>query len=67
VRPGTPTTITLEENPGKAYPGTLARTSNALDPTARTMLSEVEMENPGGGLTPAGGLGIGLGHRHEDP
>jgi hypothetical protein len=31
------------------------------------MLSEVEMENPGGGLTPAGGLGIGLGHRHEDP
>jgi multidrug efflux pump subunit AcrA (membrane-fusion protein) len=52
VRPGTPTTITLEENPGKAYPGTLARTSNALDPTARTMLSEVEMENPGGEVLP---------------
>jgi multidrug efflux pump subunit AcrA (membrane-fusion protein) len=45
ARPGTPTTITLEENPGKVYRGTLARTSNALDPSARTMLSEVEMEN----------------------
>ena len=45
-------TITLEENPGKVYPGTLARTSNALDPSARTMLSEVEMENPGGEVLP---------------
>jgi RND family efflux transporter MFP subunit len=52
ARPGTPTTITLEENPGKAYRGTLARTSNALDPSARTMLSEVEMENPGGEVLP---------------
>jgi RND family efflux transporter MFP subunit len=52
VRPGTPTSITLEENPGKVYPGTLARTSNALDPSARTMLSEVEMENPGGEVLP---------------
>ena len=46
ARPGTRTTITLEEQPGKVYRGTLARTSSALDPTARTMLSEVEMENP---------------------
>ena len=52
ARPGTPTTITLEENPGKAYRGTLARTSNALDAGSRTMLSEVEMENPGGEVLP---------------
>ena len=52
ARPGTPTSISLEENPGKTYPGTLARTSNALDPTARTMLSEVEMENPNGEVLP---------------
>jgi multidrug efflux pump subunit AcrA (membrane-fusion protein) len=45
-------TISLEENPGKSYPGTLARTSNALDPNARTMLSEVEMENPNGEVLP---------------
>jgi RND family efflux transporter MFP subunit len=46
ARPGTPTAITLEEMPNKVYRGTLARTSSALDPTARTMLTEVEMENP---------------------
>ena len=52
ARPGTPTTLTLEEYPGKVYRGTLARTSNALDPTARTMLSEVEMDNPSGEVLP---------------
>ena len=52
ARPGTATAITLEENPGKIYRGTLTRTSNALDPTARTMLSEVEMENPSGEVLP---------------
>jgi RND family efflux transporter MFP subunit len=52
ARPGTPTSITRKENPGKVYPGTLARTANALDPSARTMLSEVEMENPGGEVLP---------------
>ena len=52
ARPGTPTVITLEENPGKVYRGTLARTSTALDPNARTMLSEVEMENPNAEVLP---------------
>jgi RND family efflux transporter MFP subunit len=52
ARPGTPTAITLEEKPGRVYRGTLARTSNALDPTARTMLSEVEMQNPNGEVLP---------------
>jgi RND family efflux transporter MFP subunit len=52
AKPGTPTVITLEENPGKVYRGTLARTSSALDPTARTMLSEVEMDNPGAEVLP---------------
>src|SRR5262249_30713113 len=52
ARPAPATAITLEENPGKVYRGTLTRTSNALDPAARTMLSEVEMENPGGEVLP---------------
>jgi RND family efflux transporter MFP subunit len=52
ARPGTPTAITLEEQPGKIYRGTLARTSSALDPVARTMLSEVEMDNPAGEVLP---------------
>ncbi len=52
ARPGTSTAITLEENPGRIYRGTLARTSSALDPVARTMLSEVEMDNPTGEVLP---------------
>jgi len=52
ARPGTPTAITLEETPGKVYRGTLARTSSALDPVSRTMLSEVEMDNPTGEVLP---------------
>jgi RND family efflux transporter MFP subunit len=52
ARPGTPTIVTLEESPGKALHGTLARTSNALDPVSRTMLSEVEVDNPTGEVLP---------------
>ncbi|HYB41122.1 MAG TPA: efflux RND transporter periplasmic adaptor subunit [Candidatus Methylomirabilis sp.] len=52
ARPGTDTTITLEEAPGKTYHGTLARTANAIDPTARTLLTEVDVDNPAGELLP---------------
>jgi len=44
--------VTLEETPDKALRGTLARTSNALDPVSRTMLSEVEVDNPTGEVLP---------------
>lgn len=52
ARPGTPTVVTREETPDKALRGTLARTSNALDPVSRTMLSEVEVDNPAGEVLP---------------
>ena len=52
ARPGTPTTVTLEEAPDKVLRGTLARTSNSLDPNSRTMLSEVEVDNPTGDVLP---------------
>jgi multidrug efflux pump subunit AcrA (membrane-fusion protein) len=52
ARPGTPTVVTMEEAPDKALRGTLARTSNALDPNSRTMLSEVEVDNPRGEVLP---------------
>jgi len=48
AQPGTPTAVTLEEMPGRVFRGTLARTSNALDPVTRTMVSEVEVENSTG-------------------
>ena len=67
ARPGTPTAVTLEEIPGKVFHGTLARTSNAVDPVARTMLTEVEVDNPTGEILPGAyvvvRLGVGRGTR----
>ncbi|HEY4352048.1 MAG TPA: efflux RND transporter periplasmic adaptor subunit [Paraburkholderia sp.] len=44
--------LTLTETPGKHYPGTVARTSGAVDPTQRTMLVEVAVDNRNGELLP---------------
>jgi RND family efflux transporter MFP subunit len=67
ARPGTPTAITLDEKPGKVYRGTLARTSSALDPSARTMLSEVEMDNPHGEVLPGAYVVVRLRVGRETP
>ncbi|CAB3752800.1 efflux RND transporter periplasmic adaptor subunit [Paraburkholderia humisilvae] len=44
--------LTLTETPGKHYPGTVARTSGAVDPTQRTMLVEVAVDNRNAELLP---------------
>jgi RND family efflux transporter MFP subunit len=38
--------------PGRRFPGTVARTANALDPASRTMLVEIRVPNPNGLLLP---------------
>ena len=51
VRPGqTPANITLAEFPGKKFPGKLVRTSEAINATTRTLLTEVDLDNPGATL-----------------
>src|SRR5262249_15881374 len=51
VKPGeTVADVTLSEFPGKRFPGRLARTSEAINATTRTLLVEVDIENPGGTL-----------------
>jgi RND family efflux transporter MFP subunit len=51
VKPGKTTAgITLAEFPGKEFSGTLVRTSNAINATTRTLLAEVDLDNPGGKL-----------------
>ncbi|MFM0069664.1 efflux RND transporter periplasmic adaptor subunit [Paraburkholderia sediminicola] len=44
--------LTLTETPPKHYPGTVARTSGAVDPQQRTMLVEVDVDNRNGDLLP---------------
>ncbi|MFC0399546.1 efflux RND transporter periplasmic adaptor subunit [Paraburkholderia rhizosphaerae] len=52
IHPNEAAYLTLTETPGKHYPGTVARTSGAVDPTQRTMLVEVAVDNRNGELLP---------------
>ncbi|MGC2422471.1 MAG: efflux RND transporter periplasmic adaptor subunit [Candidatus Acidiferrales bacterium] len=52
ARPGLAADLTLEEFPGRRFPGKLVRTAKAIDPTSRTLLVEVDVENPDGTLLP---------------
>jgi RND family efflux transporter MFP subunit len=52
ARSGSPADLTLNEFPGRTFHGTLVRTSNSIDPTSRTLLTEVDVNNPTGELLP---------------
>lgn len=48
VKVGQAATVTIPELPGRQFKGTVTRTANALDPATRTLLTEVQIANPGG-------------------
>lgn len=50
IKDGMPAAITLPEIPGKQFPGTVTRTADAIDPTTRTLLTEVDVPNKDGQL-----------------
>lgn len=50
--PGLNADLTLQEFPGKRFKGRLARTSNSIDLASRTLLVEVDVDNPTGELLP---------------
>lgn len=51
IKPGqTGADITLAEFPAKRFPGKLVRTSEAINATTRTLLTEVDLDNPGATL-----------------
>ena len=52
AQPGLTTELTLSEFPGRTFTGTLVRTSGAINPLSRTLLTEVEVANPKGELLP---------------
>jgi len=43
--PGVAAELTLQEHPNQSFPGKIVRTSNAIDPTSRTLLVEVQVDN----------------------
>jgi multidrug efflux pump subunit AcrA (membrane-fusion protein) len=52
IHVGQAATVTVEELPTRKFPGQITRTSNALDATSRTLLTEVQVANPTGILLP---------------
>ena len=50
--PGLKADLTFAEFPGRRFQGTLVRTSRSIDPTARTLNIEVDVDNSKGELLP---------------
>ena len=51
-KPGLAADLTLQERPGRHFKGTLVRTADAIDLATRTLLVEVDVDNPTGELLP---------------
>ncbi|WP_144161736.1 efflux RND transporter periplasmic adaptor subunit [Paraburkholderia sp. BCC1885] len=52
IHAGQQVKVTLAELPGQTFSGTVARTSDAIDTTTRSMQIEVDLPNPAGVLKP---------------
>jgi RND family efflux transporter MFP subunit len=52
VKAGIDAVVRVPEMPGKTFAGTVTRTANALDPATRTLLTEIDVPNPDGILSP---------------
>jgi RND family efflux transporter MFP subunit len=60
VRPGGDAALTLAEFPGRRFAGKIVRSSDSIDPASRTLLTEVDVENPAGELLPGAFLSVHL-------
>jgi multidrug efflux pump subunit AcrA (membrane-fusion protein) len=52
VRVGQAATVSVQQIPDQRFPGKVARTSSSLDAQSRTLLTEVDVDNPKGVLLP---------------
>jgi RND family efflux transporter MFP subunit len=60
VNPGAHAELTQAEFPGRRFVGTIVRSSDSIDPTSRTLLTEVDVDNPSGELLPGAFLSVHL-------
>jgi RND family efflux transporter MFP subunit len=60
ARPGATASLLLDALPGEVFHGTLVRQANAIDPTSRTLLVEVDVENAKGQLMPGAYVSVHL-------
>ena len=52
VGPGVDADIRVPEIPGRTFPGKVTRIASALQPGSRTLLTEIDVPNPDGALSP---------------
>src|SRR5256714_8136331 len=52
VKPGVDAVVRVPEIPDRTFPGKVARIANALDPATRTLMTEIDVPNPDGELSP---------------
>jgi RND family efflux transporter MFP subunit len=52
IRQGTEANIDIQNLPGRTFKGKLSRTAQAIDPASRTLLTEIDLDNPGGVILP---------------
>jgi RND family efflux transporter MFP subunit len=52
VRQGVPAKLRFPDLPDRAFSGTVTRAANALDPSTRTLLTEIQVANSDGALMP---------------
>jgi len=52
VEPGVTAEVHVPEIPDRAFPGTVTRMAHALQPGSRTLLTEIDVPNPDGALSP---------------
>jgi RND family efflux transporter MFP subunit len=67
VHAGQPATVTVSHLPGRTFHGKVTRMTNALDPSTRTMLVEVDVPNPDGALFPGVYATVDLSGSRPDP
>jgi RND family efflux transporter MFP subunit len=54
IRPGLDVFLQFPEHPGQTFPARFVRSANAIDPQARTLLVELQIDNSSGELLPGG-------------
>src|SRR5271156_5980360 len=59
--PGTTAQLTFSEFPGKSFTGKLVRTARAIDPSSRTLLIEIDVDNQNGKLMPGAYTEVHMG------
>src|SRR5207249_5324240 len=61
IHAGLPAHLELTQFPGRKFQGKVVRTAEAIDPTSRTLLTEVDVPNKSGELLPGGYAQVHLG------